>query len=171
MIAALLIACDREGTPAAAPSASPSASASATATASATPTTLPTGPAGYATSCAGAIPWGKQVTQPFVCIDFPAKGASVSRGGGIVVRGYAGGSFENNVVVEVRTVTASGALSAPVVQKPKTYTAPDVGMPGFWTVDLAIPAGQPASARVIAHFDSPKDGARVAEASVDITLR
>lgn len=94
------------------------------------------------------------------------------RGGTLVVRGYAGGSFENNVVVEVRTVDASGALAAaPLVLKPMTYVAPDLGMPGFWTVELAIPAGAPSNARVMAHFESPKDGARVAEASVDIALR
>lgn len=118
------------------------------------------------------FPWGKQVTKPFVCIDGPSAGAVVSRGGTLMVRGYAGGSFENNVVVEVRTVDASGALAAaPLVLKPTTYIAPDIGMPGSWSVELAIPVGAPSNARVIAHFESPKDGERVAEASVAIVIR
>ncbi len=162
----------------AAASASASPSAAASVSASAAPTAFPTAPAGptppagYAASCASTYPWGKQVTKAFVCIEQPAKGASVNRGSTLVVRGYAGGSFENNVVVEVRTVSASGVLAAtPLVLKPMTYIAPDAGMPGFWTVELAIPAGPASNARVIAHFESPKDGARVAEASVDVALR
>ncbi|TAJ18887.1 MAG: hypothetical protein EPO65_07950 [Dehalococcoidia bacterium] len=189
VMAALLVACDRGGSPAPAPTstsgtATATASKTATVTASttpspstsptprSTPTPLATGPIGYATSCAAEFPWGKQVTKAFVCIELPQKGASAARGVSLVVRGYAGGSFENNVVVEVRTVDASGALgAAPLVLKPVTYTAPDMGMPGFWAVELLVPVGPPSNARVIAHFESPKDGARVAEASVDITLR
>lgn len=192
MTAALLIACDRDASPAPTSTATPSTTTSATATASAsaspsvtasatasaTPTAFPTAPAGptppagYATSCAATYPWGKQVAKAFVCIEQPTKGANVTRGSTLVVRGYAGGSFENNVVVEVRTVDASGALAAvPLALKPTTSVATDMGMPGFWTVELAIPAGPASNARVIAHFESPKDGARVAEASVDIALR
>lgn len=193
--ATLLVACDRDEpastptpTPTASasviataplpPTASATASATTTPTASATPTAFPTGPAGptppagYATSCASAFPWGRQVTRPFVCIEQPAKGATVNRGGTLTVRGYAGGSFENNVVVEVRLVNASGVLAAtPLVQMPQTYVAPDSGMPGFWQAVFTIPAGQPSNARVIAHFESPRDGERVAEATVDISLR
>lgn len=44
-------------------------------------------------------------------------------------------------------------------------------MPGFWQAVFNIPAGQPSNARGIAHFESPRDGARVAEASVDIVLK
>ena len=195
LAAALLVACDRGDTPApvstptaaASPAASPSASPvvtttaspTASATASRTPTPFPTAPAGptppagYAASCASAFPWGKQVTKAFVCIDEPKAGASASRGGTLVVRGYAGGSFENNVVVEVRLVDASGRLAAgAIAQTPLTYVAPDAGLPGFWQAIFTLPAsGQPSNARVIAHFESPRDGERVAEASVDIVIR
>ena len=190
--AALLVACDRgTATPASTPSPTASviatapvpptatASASATATASPTPTAFPTAPAGptpppgYATSCAAAYPWGKQVTKAFVCFEQPSKGASVNRGGTLTVRGYAGGSFENNVVVEVRTVSASGELApGTIVKMPTTYIAPDAGMPGFWQLIFTLPAsGQPSNARVIAYFESPRDGSRVTEASVDIVIR
>lgn len=195
LAAALLVACDRGNTPApastptaatspaASPSASPAvattASPTASATASRTFTAFPTAPAGptppagYAASCASAFPWGKQVTKAFVCIEEPKAGAAVSRGGTLVVRGYAGGSFENNVVVEVRTVDAAGRLAADTIAfTPLTYVATDMGMPGFWQAIFTLPAsGQPSNARVIAHFESPKDGARVAEASVDIVIR
>lgn len=195
LAAALLVACDGDESPApdSTPTASPTATAtaspppavtataspSASAAASGTPTPLPTAPAGptppagYASSCASAYPWGKQVTKLFVCIDEPQAGAVVSRGGTLVIRGYAGGSFENNVVVEVRALDANGQMSAtPIFFKPLTYVSTDMGMPGFWQVIVPI-AGtvQPSNARVIAHFESPKDGARVAEASVDIVIR
>lgn len=187
--AALLVACDRGDTPtpATTPTASPAASASpaiaatsiptASATPTGTPTPLPpagpTPPPGYAVSCASTYPWGKQVTKLFVCIDEPKAGVVVSRGATLVVRGHAGGSFENNVVVEVRTVDAGGRLAAtPLFLKPLTYSAPDIGMPGAWQMVIPIPANvTPSNARVIAHFESPKDGERVAEASVEIVIR
>lgn len=108
-----------------------------------------------------------------MCIEEPKAAAAFSRGGPLTVRGYAGGSFENNVVVEVRLVGPGGSLAAgTLVQASHTYVAPDAGMPGFWQATFALPAGgQPSDARVIAHFESPKDGARVTEASVDITIR
>lgn len=195
LVAALLVGCNRGGTAApaviptaapsgsASPSASPAAKTTASPTASATPSRLPspfptapagpTPPAGYATSCASGAPWGVQVKKLFVCIDEPKAGASVAQGGTLVVRGYAGGSFENNVVVEVRLVDAAGRLAADTIAfTPLTYVATDMGMPGFWQAIFTLPAGgQPSKARVIAHFESPRDGARVAEASVDIVIR
>jgi hypothetical protein len=198
LAAVLLAACDRDepaaspapasppataavtatASPTATPTASATASPTATPTATATAAPFPTGPAGptppaaYATSCAASHPWGRQVTRPFVCIEQPAGGASIARGGTLTVRGYAGGSFENNVVVEVRLVNASGVMAAtPLVQMPQIYVAPDAGMPGYWQAVLTIPAGPASAARVIAHFESPRDGSRVAEASIDISLR
>lgn len=189
LAAALLVACDRSDTPtpAATPTPSPIASATPVVTATSspsapttpigTPTPLPpagpTPPPGYAASCASIYPWGKQVTKLFVCIDEPKAGVVGSRGGTLVVRGYAGGSFENNVVVEVRAVDAGGRLAAtPLFLKPLTYSAPDLGMPGAWQMVIPIPANTtPSNARVIAHFESPKDGERVAEASVEVVIR
>jgi len=86
------------------------------------------------------------------------------------VRGVAGGSFENNVVVELRalddrTPTVRVALVA------LTYSAPDAGMPGMWQTTLTVPSSAAAGpVRVIAHFNSPRDGSIVAEASVDIVV-
>ncbi len=162
-------------TPTASPSPTPSPTASPTP--SATPTSTPAGPpsaptppAGYAQSCAKAVPWGKQVTAPFVCLDAPIAGTHVARGARLLVRGYAGGSFENNVVVVLWTL-AGGQAGARVVQTPVTYVAPDVGMPGYWQVAFVVPAdATPGLARVIAHFDSPKDGSVVAETGVDIVI-
>ena len=158
------------------PTATPSASATL-------PTTLPSpssspsaprpgqaAPAGYAQSCAKDVPWGVQVSKPFICLDGPPAGTRVVRGSSIIVTGYAGGSFESNVVTEVRALIdrEPGIRLANV---PSTYSAPDVGMPGAWRVTLGIPASAPVgAARVIAHFDSPRDGSVVAQAMVDIVI-
>ena len=128
-------------------------------------------PAGYAQSCAKDAPWGKIVTKAFVCLDAPAKDAHVARGGTLTVRGYAGGSFESNVVVEVRPFVAGQPPASSLVMRPLTYAAPDMGMPGGWQVDLPIPASAPRGpARVVAHFESPKDGSTVAQTSIDIVV-
>jgi hypothetical protein len=130
-------------------------------------------PAGYDQSCAAAQPWGQQVRAPFVCIDAPATGTSVANGSPFTVRGYAGGSFENNVVVEWRVTRADGSTQAgPPPHIALTYAAPDVGMPGAWQLNLGInETGLPVRVRFTAFFESPKDGARVAEASVEVELR
>jgi len=131
----------------------------------------PTPPAGYAQSCAAAAPWGVQVSAPFVCIDAPAAGTTVPPGSDLVVSGYAGGSFESHVLVEVGGVLAQTA-SDMVATVPLTYVAPDVGMPGFWSTTIRLPAdGLPSTLRVTASFSSPRDGSVVASASVDFTTR
>lgn len=137
--AALLVACDRgTATPTSTPSPTASviatapvpptatASASATATPSPTPTAFPTAPAGP-TPPPGVrdvvrcrVPVGEAGQKAFVCFEQPSKGASVNRGGTLTVSGYAGGSFENNVVVEVRTVSASGELAPGTIVKMPT---------------------------------------------------
>jgi hypothetical protein len=90
-----------------------------------------------------------------------------------VVRGFAGGSFENNVVVELRLLGADGSVGSGMLARTSlTYTAPDVGMPGGWQTTISLPAsGLPSNVRVFAYFVSPRDGSRVAEATVDIQLR
>ena len=158
----------------ASPTASPSPTPRASATASRTPTASPTPtgppsavvpPVGYAQSCAKDVPWGRQVTRLFVCLDAPTAGAHVARGGRIEVRGYAGGSFESNVVIEVRALAAGQPAASTLAMTPLPYSAPDVGMPGGWQVSLPIPANAPAgAARVTAYFTSPRDGAIVARA-------
>ncbi len=79
-------------------------------------------PPGYGQSCASTHPWGVQVNAPFACIDEPKPGFSTPRGSQLAVRGYAGGSFENNVVVELRLLAADGSVGP--------------GMPGAYVVDL-----------------------------------
>lgn len=151
----------------------PSPTASPTPTATSMPDGPPsatTPPAGYAQSCAKDVPWGKQVTKPMLCLDGPAVGTRVPRGGRLTVRGYAGGSFESNVVIEVAPLV-DRTPRAVLVKTALTYSAPDMGMPGGFQLTLTIPANAPAGpARVTAHFDSPKDGSVVMSASVDIVI-
>lgn len=160
-------------TPARMPSPAATSTASATPVATRTPSGPPsatTPPADYAQSCARDVPWGKQVTKPMLCLDAPAVGARVAHGGRLAVQGYAGGSFENNVVIEVRPL-ADRTPGAVLVMSPVTYSAPDMGMPGGFQLTLTIPASAPAGpARITAHFDSPKDGSVVISESVDIVI-
>ena len=153
------------------PPASPTPTAPASDTA--TPPVGPTPPAGYAESCAAGYQWARQVTTAFVCISEPASGMRVLPGAPLTVNGYAGGSFENNVVIEVHRVLASGgAAPESLVLTPLTYIAADIGTPGFWRTALTLPTGlAPGPLRVIARFNSPRDGALVAQATVDITLQ
>jgi hypothetical protein len=149
-----------------APTASPTASPPTS-----TPTSSTGAPPGYERSCAAAFPWGRQVTRAFVCFE-PSYGLTKSPAGAITsvtVNGYAGGSFENNVVVDLVEVLPGGASGPPLVRQPLTYTAPDAGMPGPWSITLTPAPPPPSGAyRVIAHFESPRDGSRVAEAVLDL---
>ena len=155
------------------PSATPSATASATRTPSATPTgpvSTATSPAGYAQSCAKDIAWGRQVSQAFVCLDAPSAGAKVARGGSVTVRGYVGGSFESNVIIEVRALV-DREPGATLAKTAMTYSAPDIGMPGGFSRAVTIPAGAAVGpARATAYFESPRDGSGVAKASADIVI-
>ena len=156
-------------TPARTPSPAATSTASPTPTGTRTPSAA-TPPAGYAQSCARDVPWGKQVTKPMLCLDAPAVGAQVAHGGRLAVQGDAGGSFENNVVIEIRPL-ANRTPGAVLVMSPVTYSAPDMGVPGGFHLTLTIPASAPAGpARVTAHFDSPKDGSVVISESVDIVI-
>jgi len=119
------------------------------------------------------VPWGVQVSKPFVCLDAPASGTRVARGGSLDVRGYARGSFENNVVIEVNTLVDREPTTR-LVQTPYTYRAPDLGMPGAFQVAVTIPATAPVGpTRVTAYFGSPRGlpgDERIAVATVDITV-
>jgi hypothetical protein len=167
LAAALLNACAQE---AEAPTAAITATATISATSALPPPagTAPGGtPSGYAASCAAGYPWGRQVTRAFVCIEAPQSGTTVTRGQSVMIRGYAGGSFENNVVVELHD--ANGNVP---VKEPLTYTAPDVGMPGFWEIRVLVPVGMPLGpARIVVYFASPRDGGIVALASVELRVQ
>lgn len=130
-----------------------------------------TAPAGYAQSCAASKPWGKQVTAPFVCLDAPKAGAAVP--GNVTISGYAGGAFENTLVMTF--YTESGGTRVPTSGESKfpiTYTAPDVGMPGKFTVNLNIGGAQHGAALHLGvAIESPKDGSKVVETKVDVTIQ
>ncbi len=128
-------------------------------------------PTGYTDSCASASPWGQQVRHPFVCIEAPRAGGEVAPL--FMVRGYAGGSFENNVVIEWQVEGAGGVLSAPT-RVPITYAAPDIGMPGGWHLTVNLGGGvQPNGSRIrlLTYFESPEDGRRMAEAVREFRVR
>lgn len=156
---------------------SPTPTSTATGTATVLPTAPPDGtpsvsepPAGYAQSCAREHPWGQQVSQPFVCLESAAN--RVEQPKFLDVTGYAGGSFENNVVIEVFEVTSANTLGNLLAREALVYRAPDAGMPGRVFATLVLPDDFPrGAARVVAFFDSPRDGARVAEATLSLTLR
>ncbi|MGE0226892.1 MAG: Gmad2 immunoglobulin-like domain-containing protein [Dehalococcoidia bacterium] len=139
--------------------------ATLTATSTPTPTATPTtgAPPGYDTSCAAGYPWGQTVGGPFVCIQFPNSGITPTAT--VPLSGYAGGSFENNVVVALRDEN-----NATLLQQSLTYTAPDIGKPGAWQATVPLPAG-PASGspgRIVVYFTSPRDGQVVALDSIEL---
>jgi hypothetical protein len=89
------------------------------------------------------------------------------RGQTVTLRGYAGGSFENNVVIEL--LDADGNVP---VREPLTYVAPEIGMPGAWEARVPVPVGIPLGpARISAYFESPRDGGVVALASVELRVQ
>lgn len=130
-----------------------------------------TAPSGYAQSCAAAKPWGQQVSAPFVCLDAPKAGTAVP--GNVTISGYAGGAFENGIVVTF--YTESGGTRVPTTGEskfPATYTAPDVGMPGKFSINLSIGGAQHGAVLHLgAAIESPKDGSKVAETKVDVTIQ
>ncbi|MEZ4503732.1 MAG: Gmad2 immunoglobulin-like domain-containing protein [Dehalococcoidia bacterium] len=154
------------GTATATETATESATSTETATATEAP---PTGEAlgrqnGGAT-CDALFPDGLEVGQDvedvFVCIDSPAPGASV--GTSVTVSGYQAGSFEQNVVVEVRD--ASGDA---IVRDATTANAPDIGLiVGAWTIDLDVSGGEPAS--IAAFSESARDGSIDFGGEIEVT--
>ncbi|MEZ4554340.1 MAG: Gmad2 immunoglobulin-like domain-containing protein [Dehalococcoidia bacterium] len=152
-------------TPVASPTLTATSPATPTATSTATATSTPASgaPAGYDTSCAAGYPWGQTVGGPFVCIQFPNSGITPS--GSVPLSGYAGGSFENNVVVALRDEN-----NATLLQQPLTYTAPDVGKPGAWQTSVPLPPGPPSGSpgRIVVYFTSPRDGQVVALDSIEL---
>src|SRR5687767_1707771 len=75
------------------------ASTTPTATAAPTPTPEPPGQAGLV-SCAAGLPAGQVVAFPFVCIDRPIAGHSIS--GPVAVRGHVANAPGDRVFIEIR---------------------------------------------------------------------
>lgn len=160
-------------------SATATASATGTPRLSATPTaTAPAGatpPVGYAGSCAAGRPWDVLGSDPFVCIDSPTAGKHVARGIPLVVQGYAGGSFENNVVVDVYRILTDGTLdSKPILQTATTARTAGGFGPGRWELTLNTPSTpRPLPVRISAHFGSPRglpEDTVTVEASITVVL-
>lgn len=130
-------------------------------------------PSGYAQSCASAFPWGQRVPRPFVCVQAPRAGDPVAPG--FVMRGYAGGAFENTLVATIVAEMANGTRVPPTnaIRVPITYTAPDVGMPGVWQLSVnlgGLPEGE-GKLHVEVFAESPQDGTRIVEAKFDARLQ
>lgn len=158
-------------TPTSAQTATPPETATPTPTMTETPTETPAGSptpdaAGQGTAlgrqtggatCDALYPEGLEVGQEvedvFICIAEPEPGATVD--GEITVRGYQAGSFEQNVIVELRD-GQGGVLR----QVPTTANAPDLGLiVGEWSVTLTLDAPPPSGAGSIAAFTgSARDG-------------
>jgi hypothetical protein len=103
------------------------------------------------------------VSGPFVCIQSPNSG--ITLGNTVQVTGYAGGSFENNVVIAIRDEN-----NVTLAQQAVAYLAPGAGMPGTWQFTSPVPPGQPANApgRIVAYFESPRDGGVVVLDSIEM---
>ncbi|MDA1061438.1 MAG: hypothetical protein O2895_00750 [Chloroflexi bacterium] len=96
---------------------------------------------------------GDGVADVFVCIDEPKPGASVADS--VEVRGLSAGSFEQNVVIELRD--AGGNV---VARAAATANAPDLGLfVGEWATTLAVPANADlAGSTLSAYAEDARDG-------------
>ncbi len=96
---------------------------------------------------------GDEVENVFICISDPAPGASI--GDSVEVRGFQAGSFEQNVIVEVRD--ADGTVLA---KTPTTANAPDLGLiVGDWSVTLQLTEAPATETGVLAAYtESARDG-------------
>lgn len=176
---------DREAIPGRVAPVQPTTGATSTApvgTATGAPSTAPSSedgrdakiaPSGYAQSCASAFPWGQPVAKPFVCLQSPKASDSVTPT--FTLRGYAGGAFENTLVVTVVADMAGGTRVPPqdAIRVPVTYTAPDAGMPGVWQLGVnlgGLPDGE-GKLHIEVFAESPKDGSRLAWATLDARLQ
>lgn len=176
---------DREAVPGKVAPVQPTSGATSTVpgvTTSSVPTAVPpseegrdakVAPSAYAQSCASAFPWAQPVTKPFVCLQSPKASDPVAPT--FTLRGYAGGAFENTLVVTVVAEMANGTRVPPqdAIRVPVTYTAPDVGMPGVWQLSVnlgGLPEGE-GKLHIEVFAESPKDGARIASATLDARLQ
>jgi hypothetical protein len=148
----LVVGCDDDGA-----EATPTGTPTPTATSTAVPTPTP-----VVESCAVDMPRGVQVSEPFVCIDYPTPTATILEA--VAVAGYAAGAFENNIAIDV--LESSGSV---IASSHATSVAPDLGMVGPWSVVLPLPAQPMGSTGTIhAYAESPRDGSIAFEDTVEI---
>jgi hypothetical protein len=148
----LMVGCDGDDS-----DQTPTPTPTLTATSTATST-----PPSAVESCAAHVPRGVQVSEPFVCIDYPPSGSTILDA--VAVAGYAAGAFENNIAIDV--LDASGTV---IASSHATSVAPDLGMVGPWSAVLPLPAQVDGSTGTIhAYAESPRDGSIAFEDTVEI---
>lgn len=107
-------------------------------------------------------PWSSYPEQ--IVITAPVLGQSLS-GGMVYIEGVGVASFEGTFVLEI--LDAEGVV---VGSQPVIANAPDLGLPGAFSADVAFSIAQPGPGRVVVHDPSPAFGGDVHLASVEVQL-
>jgi hypothetical protein len=94
----------------------------------------------------------------------PAPGETIS-GGTARVEGFGLASFEQTLLVEVVDETGNVIGSQPVI-----VNAPDLGQPGFFSVDVPYSAPSNGPGRIVVRDISPAFGGDTHRATVEVTL-
>ncbi len=104
---------------------------------------------------------------PFIDIEQPQAGSTVSLAQPLAVSGMAGGLFEGSLVVQV--LDADGNVLA---EAPTTIQAPNAGLgeSGPWSLELQVQAQPESEGTVRAYAVSAEDGSVVTEDQVEVTF-
>ena len=104
------------------------------------------------------------VVAPFIKITEPVTGQTLA--GQTVVRGRAGGLFENTFALELRDASGNTLAMTPV-----TVAAPDMGMAGVFEVTLTwTPPSAQTTGTLWGIYHSPKDGSILTEDHLEVIL-
>ena len=110
-------------------------------------------------------------------ITSPAANAAAS-GGKLLVQGWSGPVFENNLVVVLcgeggsgKTDPFCGTADNMLARTPTTMQAPDVGQPGQFSVEISYRVSQPVNGRVAVYYTSARDGYLLHLTSVPVRLQ
>lgn len=125
----------------------------------------------YAQSCAASHTWGKAVSTPFLCIDVPTAGATVSPV--LRVQGYVGG-VSGPLTATVFNEMDDGARTPPSgdIRFPVEPVGPGAGMPALWEANVSLgglPEGQ--GKLHIEVFAEDGSGKRIIEAKLDVRMQ
>jgi hypothetical protein len=130
--------------------------------------TLKTG--GTAISPAG------QPANEVLVITRPALNATAS-GGKLLVQGWSGPVFENNLVVVLcgeggsgKSDPFCGTADNILARTTTTIHAPDIGQPGPFSIEVSYHVSQAVSGRVAVYYTSPRDGYLVHLSSMPVRL-
>jgi uncharacterized lipoprotein YbaY len=104
---------------------------------------------------------------PFIDIEQPDAGATVSLGQPLAISGTAGGLFEGGLVVQV--LDADGNVLA---EAPTTIQAPNAGLgeSGPWSLELEVQAAPESEGTVRAYALSAEDGSVATEDQVEVSF-